>query len=209
MKYIDMENWGRKKHFKHFNNLDYPHINICANVDITSFYSYIKINDLNFFKSLLYLVTTTINEIKEFRYRIRDGLVVEHEIVHPSFTKMNEGDIFSFCKATYNRDFKTFLEDVNRMMERKELDLEDEVKDDRIYITSMPWVAFTSVTHPIHMNPVDSIPRIAFGKYFSENDKILMPLSVQAHHALVDGIHVGKFYKRVQYFLDNPNKLLT
>ncbi|MGK0468500.1 MAG: nitroreductase [Clostridium sp.] len=33
------------------------------------------------------------------------------------------------------------------------------------------------------MNPVDSIPRISWGKYFEESGKIKLPLSVQAHHA--------------------------
>ncbi|WP_428866904.1 CatA-like O-acetyltransferase [Clostridium sediminicola] len=52
------------------------------------------------------------------------------------------------------------------------------------------WVSFTSITHPIQMNPVHSVPRIAWGKYFEENGKIKLPLSVQVHHSLVDGIHV-------------------
>jgi chloramphenicol O-acetyltransferase type A len=58
------------------------------------------------------------------------------------------------------------------------------------------------------MNPVDSIPRIAWGKYFEENGKIKLPLSVQVHHALVDGLHVGQYFNAIQEILDNPLKYL-
>ena len=58
------------------------------------------------------------------------------------------------------------------------------------------------------MNPVDSIPRISWGKYFEESGKIKLPLSVQAHHALVDGIHVGQYFNTIQEILDDPVKYL-
>ena len=35
-----------------------------------------------------------------------------------------------------------------------------------------------------------------------------MPLGVQAHHALVDGIHFGKFYDKVQGYLNRPEAVL-
>lgn len=42
MKFIDIENWKRKNHYNYFKQLDYPHFNICGNLDITNFYRYIK-----------------------------------------------------------------------------------------------------------------------------------------------------------------------
>jgi chloramphenicol O-acetyltransferase type A len=35
-----------------------------------------------------------------------------------------------------------------------------------------------------------------------------MPLSVQGHHALMDGIHMGRYYAEVQDSLDNPDSVL-
>ena len=54
MKYIDMENWARKDHYNHFKALDYPHFNICGNIDITQFYKFIKENENPFFISFLF-----------------------------------------------------------------------------------------------------------------------------------------------------------
>jgi len=35
-----------------------------------------------------------------------------------------------------------------------------------------------------------------------------MPLSVQGHHAVMDGVHVGKFYGELQGYLDRPQAVL-
>jgi chloramphenicol O-acetyltransferase type A len=55
----------------------------------------------------------------------------------------------------------------------------------------------------INLNP-DSIPRFAWGKFFPENQRLLMPLSVQAHHALVDGVHMGFYFEFMQDYLGHP-----
>lgn len=35
-----------------------------------------------------------------------------------------------------------------------------------------------------------------------------MPLSVQGHHAVMDGIHMGRFYEKLQDFLLHPEAVL-
>jgi chloramphenicol O-acetyltransferase type A len=62
--------------------------------------------------------------------------------------------------------------------------------------------------HPTHLHPEDSVPRFAWGKFFEEGKVVKMPLSVQAHHALMDGIHMGKFYAKVQDYLQQPGVVL-
>jgi len=211
MKFIDIESWKRKDHYNYFKQLSYPHFSICGNVDITRFYSYIKEMGNPFFISMLYVSTKTANSIKEFRFRIREEKVLEHEVVSPSFTVMGENEMFSFCTVKFIDDFNDFKTNALKKIEKAKnnVSIEDEPgRDDLLYITSIPWISFTSVTHPIQMNPVDCIPRISWGKYFEENGKIKLPLSVQVHHALVDGIHVGEYFNTIQEILDNPEKYL-
>lgn len=206
MKYIDLENWSRKRHYAYFSGLDYPHFNICANVDITALHQTVKQHGLSFFKLFLYLVTRTANELPEFRCRIRQEGVVEHDIVHPSFTLMTSEDVFRFCEVAYTPDLQAFLQETGRRMEtaKNVVYVEDEPgRDDLLYVTCLPWVSFTAIQHPFHMHPVDSVPRIAWGKFFEENGRMKLPLSIQAHHALVDGVHAGRFFMRIQEHLDD------
>ncbi|AIY78828.1 chloramphenicol acetyltransferase [Clostridium botulinum] len=211
MKLIDIENWKRKDHYNFFRQVDYPHFNICGNIDITKFYKYIKENELPFFISILYASTKTANSIKEFKLRIRGDKVIEHETVNPSFTIITDEEVFSFCRSNYTDNFNEFKTNTLKEIEKvkNNISIEDEPgQDDLLYITSIPWVSFTNITHPIQMNPVDSIPRIAWGKYFEEGGNIKLPISVDVHHALVDGVHIGQYFNIIQEIIDNPAKYL-
>jgi chloramphenicol O-acetyltransferase type A len=212
MRYIDIESWPRRKHFEAFNTFDYPHFNLCANVKVSALHSLVKRRGLSFTVSIAYFLARVANAISEFRYRIREGCIVEHEVVHPSITILTESDLFSFCTIPYTEDFKTYA---TRAMEQIDYvkdhpTLEDEPgQDDLLFMTSIPWVSFTGLMHPIHMHPVDSVPRIAWGKFFQEADQIKMPLSVQVHHALMDGLHVGQYFLQLQELLDRAERVLN
>ena len=211
MKIIDIDNWSRKNHYNYFKQLDYPHFNICANIDITNFYEYVKSKNLPFFISILYLSTKVANNITEFKLRIRDNLIIEHDTVNPSFTVMTDDNLFSFCTTNFIDDYNQFktstIEDIEKV--KKNIIMNDEPgRDDLLYITTLPWISFTSITHPIQMSPTDSIPRISWGKFFDDNGKVKIPFSVQVHHALVDGIHVGKYFNDLEEVFNNPQKYL-
>ncbi|HEX2946505.1 MAG TPA: chloramphenicol acetyltransferase [Clostridia bacterium] len=211
MKNIDIENWNRKDHFNYFKQFDYPHFNVCANIDITRFYKHIKVNGLPFFISMVYAASKAANSVREFRYRIRGDGVVEHETANPSFTVMTENEVFNYCTAPFTEDFSSFKTKTSELIEkaRRSAGLDDDPsRDDLLYITSLPWVSFTSITHPIQMHPVDSIPRISWGRFFEDEGYIKLPLSVQAHHAIVDGMHVGNYFGLVQEILNDPKKYL-
>ncbi len=211
MEYIDIENWSRKKHFEFFSQLDYPHFNICFELDITSIYKYVKDRNISIFKALLYFVVRTANEIKQFRYRIRKDKVVLHRAVHPSVTVRVNEEEFSFCPVEYVSEAEEFFEKVNRKIKEVKNNpvIEDHPdRDDFLFITSIPWISFTAIQHPVNITPADSVPRIAWGKFFPKNKKIKLPFSIQAHHGLMDGIHMGKYRQNIQKYFNCPGRYL-
>jgi chloramphenicol O-acetyltransferase type A len=211
MRYLDMQKWPRLEHFEFFSGFDHPHFDMCANVDLTNFYLYVKREGLSFTVALVYVLARAANAIPEFRHRIREGKVIEHEIVHPSYTLLVNEDLFSFCTVKYSEEFPRFAAEAAKTISdlKEHLTLEDEPgQDDLLFMTAIPWVSFTSFTHPLHLSPADSVPRFAWGKIFKEGEGLKMPLSVLGHHALMDGIHVGRYYAYVQEAFDHPDKVL-
>lgn len=211
MKVLDLENWKRKKHYDMFMSMDYPHFGMCANLDITEFLKYIKEKEEPFFGAFLYLVSEAANSIENFKYRIRDKEVIVHDNVSPSFTVFTEEEMFGFCHVGYNDNYTDHKKEYNKKIKdaKENPSIYDEPgKDDMLYITSIPWLSFTSVMHPAHMNPVDSFPRIAWGKYFDQSGRVLIPVSVQAHHALMDGYHMSKFYNVLQELLKDAESYI-
>jgi len=212
MKEIPLENWPRKDHYLFFREFEYPYFSLCANVDITLFLPLIKERNISFTAAIMYLVGRVANGIPEFRQRIRDEGPIEHEVVHPSATILSKDDLFTFCTAIYQEDFMAFAKETQQEILRikTEPSLEEKIKDDSmLFMTSIPWVSFTGVMHPVKLSPADSVPRFAWGKFREEGQKTVMPLSVQGHHALMDGLHAGLFYEEFQRLLDNPELLVV
>jgi len=211
MRNINLESWPRREHFKIFSAFDYPHFSMCANVDLTAFHPFVKQRGISFTVATVYVLARAANAIPEFRYRIRAGEVVEHEIVHPATTIPTGEDLFSFCTFDYIEDFSLFAaraaEQIAYVKEHPTLE-DGPGQDDLLYMTAIPWVSFTSFMHPLRLHPADSVPRFAWGKFFEEGEFLKMPLSVQGHHALMDGIHMGRFYAEVQGYLQQPGVVL-
>lgn len=211
MRTIDLETWPRCEHYKLFSTFDHPHFNMCANVDLTTFYPTLKQCSISLTVGIVYVISRAANAIPEFRYRIRAGDVIEHKIVHPSVTILVDEDLFSFCTMDYIVDFSEFairaVEMIAYVKEHPTLK-NDPGQDNLLFMTALPWVSFTSFMHPMQLHPADSVPRFAWGKFFKEGESLKMPLSVQGHHAVMDGIHMARFYAKVQEYLDKPEVVL-
>ena len=212
MRHINLETWPRREHYKLFSTFDHPHFNMCANVDLTAFYPTLKQRGISLTVGILYVISRVANAIPEFRYRIHGEDVVEHETVHPSVTILVDEDLFSFCDIDYIEEFSAFAAGATKRIAyvKEHPTLKSDPKqDDRLYMTALPWVSFTSFTHPMQLHPADSVPRFAWGKLFNEDKSLKMPLSVQGHHALMDGFHIGKYYKIVQEYFQQPDVILS
>lgn len=210
MKYLDKENWKRKKHFEFFKKFENPYFNICTNIDITKTFRYSRENKYSLFRTVLYGVMYCCNEIDEFKYRIRGDKIVIHDTVHPGIAMIADEDVYTNFIIEYKPTLKEFLKVYEETAEKAKKEIvigeKQEGKDDLIFLSSLPWISFTSVTNPMRSGYEDSIPRIIYGKHFKQDKKIMMPFSVQVNHCLMDGIHVSKYYYKLTEVLSNPDK---
>ena len=211
MRYIDLETWARREQFELFRAMGFPYFGLTANVDLTAFRPAVKARGASFTVALVYAIARAANAIPAFRQRIRGGAVVEHEIVHPASTILVSEDLFGFCTFAYAPGYDAFAADaaerIARVKEHRRLGEEPD-RDDLLYMTAIPWVSFTGCLHPVFLSVSDSVPRIAWGRYYQDGERLLMPLNVQVHHGLVDGIHVGQLYEGVQAYLSDPDAVL-
>lgn len=209
---VIFEDAHRKKHFDFFRSMEQPHFGITAEVDITEFLDCVRRSPtLRFTPAMVYLIANTAMQVQPFRWRIRGDEVVEHDSLKPSFpVPTASSSAFSFCTVPYEEDPVKFQAAAEAMMERMKTDpsFEDEPgADEYLFLSSFPWVSFTSVTHAMSHSRKDSVPRIAWGKYFKREGKVMMPLAVQAHHAVVDGSDLGRYYQQIQRSLKKSEEI--
>ena len=44
----------------------------------------------------------------------------------------------------------------------------------------------------------ESVPKITFGRFIIREGKRMLPISIEAHHGLVDGFHIAKYLNEFQ-----------
>lgn len=206
MKTVDLSNWPRKTHYEFFKRMDFPHHSICTNLDISKFLATVEEKKLPFYYSMIFATTSILNTVEEFRYRMREEKVVLHHRLCPSFTDMEkETGLFKMVTVNMENTIEEFIIAAReKSSAQKAYFVYEDVaaRDDLIYFSCSPWVSFTGITHTISFNKCDSIPRIAWGKYFRDGEKILLPFSIEAHHSFVDGLHMGIYIDSLQNYLD-------
>ena len=193
---LDMAAYKRRAHFDYFRSLAYPYAGITVEVDISRLVPTLKAHSLPFFLPVLYCVTRAANSVPEFRQRIRGDGIIEYDYSEGSYTVALEDGTYCYCTPKTNLPFREFLrytlEAQRRAVEEPSID-EQEEAESLLFISCIPWVSQTAVVQPVPM-PADSNPRITWGKYFERCGNIYLPVSVLCHHALVDGLHIARFY---------------
>lgn len=198
---IDIEKWERRELFRFFKDFDEPYYGISTDLECTGAYQYAKSKGISFFLYYLYLVLKAVNRTEAFRYRIEGDKLFLYDVVDGSATIDRENGTFGFSYIPYFEDLEQFLESATREVKRVRADerlISNDFGENIIHFSALPWIRFTSVSHPRHFSIRDSIPKITMGKYYMDGERMMMPVSTFVHHALADGLHVGQFNETLQ-----------
>lgn len=199
-KELDMNEYKRKKHFDYFRSLFYPYVGVTVNVDITELLAAIKAKKSPFFLSVHYCVANAANQIPEFRQRISGDGIVEYDYCRTSHTVALENGTYCYCTLDSRMPFPEYVTYAAGEQEKARQEKNVEDKDDvneLIFISTLPSLTYNTLIQPVP-NPADSNPRITWGAYFTQDSKILLPVTVLCNHALVDGLHMSQFYKALE-----------
>jgi len=205
-KWIDFQTWPRYQHYLFFKDYEMPRYNMTFPLDVTNLYQVGKSKGYRFYFSLMHQVILTLNQFENFRYRIENGRVFDAPIDYVSFTDLIEGqNLFKMVFTHVDQDYATF-EKVAIATSKKQgntiIQMDKESILNTIYVTSFPWGRFTHFTHATKLGSTDSVPRVSWSQYQEENGKKILNFSVEVHHGLVDGYHVGQFIHQLQKHLN-------
>jgi len=212
-KYLDLKTWPRRDLFEFFRGYQNPYFNICTQLDITRLMGVLRDRPgISVSLAYHYFALRIANEIEPFHYRLEgEDRVIIHEVINGGTTVMLPNETFTYAYFDYREDFQQFITEAGEAIERvrAEGSLKPTMRYDLIYFTTLPWVSFTSFAHARTPGRGESIPRIAFGKFLRDGDRIHLPISVEVHHALMDGLHVGRFFISLEKALAKPESYLA
>lgn len=201
MKEIDLNTWPRREHFHFFRRADIPFYNVNFQLDITGLKEACKARSVSLNNTLMSICLLAMNEVDNFRYRVRGDGVILHGQLHPSFAHLRgEEELFRIVTLDFIKDLPQFDLAVKDAVQQSQgyfdfTALGD--RDDFVFFSSMPWVSFTSIDHTINLQKDDGIPRVTWGKFFDENGRTVLPVNLRVNHMFVDGLHVGRLIEAI------------
>ena len=193
-RYIDMESWNRKDAYGLFSRGYLPFFAVTTPLDVTELCRSTEKEGLSFYRAMVYIVTRTMNELEPFRLRIRRDGVALCDTVSPSYTTAGPESTFGICDVDYlpGESMADFCRRAREKEARQteQMVVEDDVRDDLIFISSVPWFVTTGVTQEMPLDPDDSFPRVLWDRIHEEKGRKVVNFTVQLNHRLLDGAHV-------------------
>lgn len=204
---IDIENWERKEHYYHYSNITQCTYSITLKLEVSNIVN----SSFKFYPTMIYLISKTVNNIKEFKMSFEDSKLGYYNIVNPSYTIFNNNSkTFSSIYTEYNDDFNLFynncIEDIKTYSTSISFSPKTCNINNLFNISSIPWVSFEGFNLNIN-NCFDYLPPIfTIGKYYNDSNKILMPIAIQVNHRVCDGYHIALFAESLQKNIFNLKK---
>lgn len=197
MTIIDRSTWPREGHYRFFAPMSHPFYSLTFPVDVTALRRYVKRKHLSFYTATVFFVTKAMEDVEAFRYRDRNGVIVRHDRLVPSFTDLRPGsDLFYIVTLEAGEDMADFCRRAKEQSAAQTHFVNDEEwGDNLIYFSCLPWFPITALTNERDADPSDAIPRVAWGRWEEREDRTLLNLSLELNHRLLDGVHVGKFFE--------------
>ena len=212
-RYLDLDSWHRRSAYDFFRAFDIPTFNLCARLDVALLRQAVKDLGVGSLSLAYHFIAIRLaNEIEPFRYRLEGEHVRVHDSVHGSTTVLREDNSFGFATLEHNPDFAAFCaQGTQALANGRRLDAAFEPNKNAgatVHMTTLPWVHFSSYSNARQGSPNDAIPKIAFGRIDTDGERQWMPLSVEVHHALMDGVHIGQFFEGFEAALQAPQDWL-
>ncbi len=212
---IDRTKWNREDVFQYFLNFACPMFTVTTEIEVTGTYRYNKENGGKsatggFFLLSLHRLMTALNSIENFRYRIENNDVYLYDVTHTGPTIARPDGTFAFSCLYYYPEYEKFrCEATKRIAELKAgkglMLTPDNYRPDISYFTTIPWFSHTDVFQPFKGGKGYGAPSIVTSKLKKTADRVLMPVSLTAHHSLADGYHAGLFFKKAEELLNKKS----
>lgn len=204
-KKIDKENWGRKEYFEHYFS-DVPcTYSITVKLDITR----IKEKKQKLYPTMLYYLATVINRHAEFRTAINeDGELGIYSEMIPCYTVFHKDtETFSNLWTEYKANLDDFCaayeEDMLKYGKQSGITGKPNIPSNSFTVSMLPWATFEGFNLNLQKGYNYLIPIFTIGKYCQENERIVIPIAIQVHHAVCDGFHVCRFISELQELINN------
>lgn len=206
---VNLNEWSRGRLFKFYIDKMRIVMSLTADVNVTNLRAYSKKNNLNFYPLMLWVVSKIINSHDEFKYSWDDaGNLIKWDFVSPSYTDFHADDE-NFVKMVteYSDDLFEFCSRVDKDRQRHKNERAILVNQPPNFfdVSCLPWIKYSHFDIHVFDEGKFLAPVVTWGKFEENDGKLIMPLTMNIHHAVADGFHLSRFFNEVQELMDSLN----
>ena len=204
---IDLNEWSRGNLFQFYIDKMRIVMSLTVDIDVANLKLYSKKTGIPFYPLMLWVVSKVINNHDEFKYSWDNkGNLIRWDYVSPSYTDFHSNDEnFTKLVTEYTDDLHEFY---GRVMADRERHKNDRAVLDNqplnfFDVSCLPWVRYKHFDVHVFDEGKFLAPVVTWGKYEQADGKLLMPLTMNIHHAVADGFHLSRFFNEVQELIDS------
>ena len=200
---IDPHSLSRFRRYQVYTKYNPCQFSMTVDIDISRLRDYRQRNKRSLYAHLIYALSRVVQEFPRARYRLENDRLYLYDQLHPSFTIMNEQtklfSVLSIRHTPLRDDFIARYNDtLTRYKEHTGLMPPSDAPQNCFHISMIPWASFTSFSLHLPENKTYFTPIFTFGKFKEIENRTLLPLAIQVHHAVCDGYHACMMTKRFE-----------
>ncbi len=194
---VNLDTWPRADQFLFFRRYDRPHYATTVRLDVSEMMAARARSGISPFRHTIWAVGKGLHAVPELCMRFKGETVTQYKRLLLSPTIPLENGDFRYTYLAWNPDRARFdghaSEKIAEVREGAPLNANDGSIEDVAYLSCLPWLDYTSLDNALP-GPDDCIPRVTWGKIVRRGDHHEMAMTLQVHHALVDGRQVAEFF---------------
>ena len=200
---VDPNETSRAWAFQMWMKSPMPMVTLTKTFDVTRLCKVCRRKGLKFNKLLCWCMGRAASRIDEFYLLPKDGKLYKYDRLAINVIVDNAKGGISTCDVPYSDDFQQFSCDYDAITQKCSANCE-EIADEEAMILGTSAVTGTELDSLVNQySGIYNNPFLAWGRYRKGWFKVKLPISMQFHHAQMDGGHAARFLKSLQHTIND------
>ena len=202
---INQDQYYRKGVFRHFSEDCKCSTSMTARVDVTELEQFSKETGTKFYINFLYRLSRVLNSRDDYRmgWLWETSELICYDRINPTQYVFHEDtETCTPVYTTYSEDYELFYRnasaDVEKAKQTREYALDAANHPNWFDASYISWLSYDSLNIELPDGYLYFMPIVNWGRYRTEGDRLMMPVSVRLNHAVADGYLVANVFRLME-----------
>lgn len=203
---IDPKETNRKEAFEHWMKSPQPMVTLTKTFNVTSLYKMSKRKGYKFNMLLCWCIAKTASKMEEFYLLPENGKLYKYDRLAINMIVNNVKGGLSFCDIVSNDNLEQFNTNYLHLTKTCSQTCQDILDNEAVIVGTSALVGTELDCVVNQYSGIYNNPFLAWGRYRKGWFKTTLPISLQFHHAQMDGAHACRFLENLQNEINLLNR---